>query len=207
MPTGKGTFDLSAGSHEYAFERVLPGDLTESLEGNARVGVYYNLRATLMRPTFFSDIVVTKPIRVVRTLLPSALELSQTMAIENIWPQKVEYLIETPRKAVAFGSYTPIEVFLSPLLKGLKPAKTSVTLEEIVTITVPERKGTKTQTKKLVEKRDILTEVYQASQYQIARDGSDNDGRWALKEIFQLPRTLQRCVQDADNSCVKIRHK
>jgi len=121
------------------------------------------------------------------------------MAIENIWPGKVEYLIETPRKAVAFGSYTPIEVYLSPLLKGLVPAKTSVTLEELVTVTVDD--------KKLADKRDVLTKVYLPSQYQIASTDDDNDGRWCLKENFELPRTLKTCVQDADNSCVKIKHK
>src|SRR5690606_1501394 len=117
LPSVKSTFDLSAGTHEYPFERVLPGNIIESLEGNPRIGVSYNLKAVITRPAFYSDVCVNKPLRVVRTLLPSALELSQSMAIENIWPGKVEYLIETPRKAVAFGSYTPIEVYLSPLLK------------------------------------------------------------------------------------------
>src|SRR5436190_6983453 len=81
-----------------------------------------------------------KPLRIIRTLDPSALELTHAMvsqsfyrivihrptcsqcaqSVQNVWPNKIEYSITTPTKAVIFGTTLRVDFRLLPLLKGLE---------------------------------------------------------------------------------------
>src|SRR5689334_15450132 len=93
---GKGrTETLSADNYEWPFDLVLDGTLPESVEGLKDTYVVYRFKADIGRKRA-KDIVVRRPLRIVRTLAPSALELSHAMSVENIWPNKIEYCISTP---------------------------------------------------------------------------------------------------------------
>ena len=64
--------------------------------------------------------IAKKRLRIIRTLTSDAVELSETIAVDNTWPNKVEYSLSCPTKAIAIGSSTPITMTLVPLLKGLQ---------------------------------------------------------------------------------------
>ncbi len=53
------------------------------------------------------------------------------MSVENIWPNKVEYSIIVPQKAVVFGSAIPLETRFTPLLKGLDLGDITIKLIEM----------------------------------------------------------------------------
>lgn len=76
---GKGkTETLRAGNYEYPFDVVLEGSLPESIEGLTDTYVTYRFKAEINRK-YAKDIVVRKPLRIIRTLEPSALELAHAM--------------------------------------------------------------------------------------------------------------------------------
>ena len=69
---------LKADNYEYPFEIVLEGSLPESVEGLPDSFVVYRLKAEIARK-YAKDIVVRKPLRIVRTLSSNALELAHAM--------------------------------------------------------------------------------------------------------------------------------
>lgn len=76
---GKGKTEiLPAGNYEYPFDVVLEGSMPESVEGLSETWVMYRFKAEIGRK-YAKDIVARKPLRIIRTLDPSALELSHAM--------------------------------------------------------------------------------------------------------------------------------
>lgn len=76
---GKGKTELlQAGNYEYPFEVFLEGSMPESVEGLSETWVMYRFKAEIGRK-YAKDIVARKPLRIIRTLDPSALELSHAM--------------------------------------------------------------------------------------------------------------------------------
>lgn len=76
---GKGKTEvLPAGNYEYPFDVVLEGSMPESVEGLSETWVMYRFKAEIGRK-YAKDIVCRKPLRIIRTLDPSALELSHAM--------------------------------------------------------------------------------------------------------------------------------
>ncbi len=142
-----------------------------------------------------------------RTLDSSALEFLHAMSVENIWPNKVEYSLVIPRKAIAFGTFIPLEVRLTPLLKGLDVLEISARLLEIHDIVLQGPTA-----RRLCEHRrerqvaswaiDITRERYWGE----IIEGTGQEG-WFLVATLELPRKLGRCLQDVNAHGIKVRHK
>ncbi|KAK6349076.1 hypothetical protein TWF730_009835 [Orbilia blumenaviensis] len=188
---------IPAGNHEYPFQWVLFGNAPESVEGFSEASILWNLQAHLERSVYLSDVHASKHFRVVRTLPHTALEFSQTMAVENVWPNKIEYTVNTPSKAVVFGSFIPIEVKLTPLLKGLTVLKISVSLKESYELTPH-------TAKEISGTRSILDVDYPGWENP---PSDEDDGSWVLHEKVFLPQTLAKCLQDCEVGKIKVRHK
>lgn len=76
---GKGKTEvLRADNYEFPFDVVLDGSLPESVEGLHDSWVTYRFKAEIGRK-YARDIVIRKPLRIIRTLDPSALELAHAM--------------------------------------------------------------------------------------------------------------------------------
>jgi hypothetical protein len=76
---GKGKTEvLQPDNYEWPFNTILEGSLPESVEGLKDAWIIYRLKAEISRKRG-RDIVIRKPLRVVRTLDSSALELSHAM--------------------------------------------------------------------------------------------------------------------------------
>ncbi|KAL7273571.1 hypothetical protein RUND412_003556 [Rhizina undulata] len=189
---------LRPDNYEYGFDVILPGDLPESIEGLEDAHIIYRMKATIDRPRFAQNVVTKKHLRIVRTLNAGALELAQTMSVENLWPNKVEYSISIPTKAVVFGSAIPIDIVLMPLLKGLTIGKVTCSLKELHSFQIQERSSKN-------DMRNILTQTFESGKLD-EEDGEDL-GRWSLHERLELPRSLARCVQDCEVESIKVRHK
>lgn len=58
---------------------VIPGSTPESVEGLVYSWVVYRMKATIGRGAFGRDILANKHVRIVRTLDPTALDLSHAM--------------------------------------------------------------------------------------------------------------------------------
>lgn len=202
---------LVKGNYEFPFSAILPGSLTESVEGLPNASVVYKLEATIERIKFYTDLICRKHLRVVRTLSPDSLELSETVAVDNTWPKKVDYSISIPAKAIAIGSATLIHILIVPLLKGLKLGPIKINLVEhsqycgsFGAVSTQERTVSK------VKLRDPLEHMNGDQSSPNGSEGEDLafQDRWEVNTMMEVPASLSKCTQDCTllNS-IKVRHK
>ncbi|TIB10662.1 hypothetical protein E3P89_02753 [Wallemia ichthyophaga] len=130
--SGKHHQTLAAGRHTFSFQLDLPSELPASLQLiNGSAEIKYKLKAHAYRPhTFQKDLHSSQPINIIHGLPSEALEFSQTLDIENIWPQKILYAITLPHKAFAAGDSIPISIKLTPILKGVKVTQLTTIIKE-----------------------------------------------------------------------------
>ncbi|KAI0133562.1 arrestin domain-containing protein [Xylariales sp. AK1849] len=197
---------LSAGNYEWPFELLLPGDTAESVEGLFQTNISYGLKATVSRGKLAKNYHAYKRVRVVRTLDPAALEFNHAMSVENIWPNKIEYSVVVPQKAIVFGSTIPLEMRFTPLLKGLDMGDITVKLFEIQELSV---QGYTTSTRSHRTERDIETWTFEVDKQEHWQDNIEETGQegWTVKKELPLPKKLTKCLQDCSVHGIKIRHK
>lgn len=190
------TNTLRQGNHEVPFECILPGEIPESIEGLEGGMVVWKLAATIERGRFSNNISKKQHLRVVRTLGHDNVELTQTMSINNVWPNKVDYEFSLPSKAVAVGSSTPVHLSMTPLLKGLKLGAVKMTLVEISILTTPF--GHSKQVEKIVANKTI----------EATEDGYEGHDVWEVDDFFPIPPSLSKVTQDVEvPNLIKVSHK
>lgn len=205
---GKGKSEtLPSDNYSWPFDVILDGTMPESVEGLKDSYVVYKFKAEICRRRA-KDIVIRKPLRIVRTLAASALELSHAMSVENVWPNKIEYSISTPSKAIIFGSFLQVDFKLIPLLKGLVIGNVCTALKEEQEFQVDPEWGVPAlnggQTK---EERIIVFDNYQLDtekDMQIIEEAAEG---FQFSRYLELPKSLTKCIQDCNVQGIKIRHK
>lgn len=189
---------LLAGNHEIPFSAILPGNIPESVEGLPGGSVVYKLEATIERGKFHSPLVTKKHIRVVRTLTTDAVELSETVAVDNTWPKKIEYSLNVPSKAIAIGSQTPISFMMVPLMKGLRLGDIRITLFEYYSYMgyfPPPFNGERIINEKFIKRPSEDDENFQLD-------------RWEVDTFLTIPDSLSKVSQDCDVlEHLRVRHK
>lgn len=198
---------LPAGNYEYPFEYTMPGDTAESVEGIPEASITYRLKATVGRGKLAYDLHAYKHLRVIRTLEPGALEFHHAMSVENIWPNKVDYSIVIPQKAVVFGGMINLSMRLTPLLKGLEMGKINIKLVEIRECCIQGPTGLSIREHKVerdVEKWDI--DVQRDTHWHDMIEDTGQEG-WVIGRALDLPRRLRQCLQDVNLHGIKVRHK
>jgi hypothetical protein len=125
--------------------------------------------------------------------------------VDNIWPNKIEYSISTPTKAIVFGTAITVDFKLIPLLKGLRIGQITSQLIESHDLTMnPEDPDSLRNTYK--HSRTILTDEYELDEDNVQIIDEAAEG-YQCTRILDMPQTLTRCLQDADTRGIKIRHK
>lgn len=189
---------LVLGNYEFPFSAILPGDMPESVEGLPGASVVYKIEATIDRGKFHNSMIAKRHVRVVRTMTTDAVELSETVAVDNTWPQKVEYSLSVPSKAIAIGSGVPISFMLVPLLKGLKLGAIKIQLVELYSYVgyIPPAHTSE----RIVVERNLPPPSEDDPNYQI--------DRWEVTSFLKVPPSLSKCTQDCDIlTHIKVRHK
>ena len=206
-PAGSSSRVLPAGNYEWPFEHVIPGSIAESVEGLRDSHIVYKLKASVARGKLAHDLHAYKPVRIVRTLDPAALELAHAMTVENVWPNKIEYQLEIPQKAIIFGTSIDVSMRFTSLLKGLEIGPVKCILIETQEFTLA---GATVNTERYWKySRDIDTWTFKINNEEHYHDmlGETGQDGWAIKEKMPLPKKLSKCMQDVDIMGIKIRHK
>ena len=190
---------LLLGNYEFPFSAILPGNIPESVEGLPGVSVIYRLEASIDKGKLFhNNIIARKRLRVIRTLTTDAVELSESVAVDNTWPGKVEYSLNVPTKAVSIGSTVPISFMLVPLLKGLRLGKITIQLIELysyVGYIPPAYSNERIIVEKSIKKPDEDDPNFQLD-------------KWEINHHLRLPTSLAKVTQDCDiEPYLKVRHK
>jgi len=198
---------LPPGNYEWPFSLLLNGDTTESIEGMREASVTYRLKATIARGKLMHDIHAYKQLRIIRTLEASTLEFLHAMSVENIWPNKIEYSIVAPQKAVVFGSSIPMEMRFTPLLKGLELGEITIRLIEVHDIILHTTNGHAVREHK--KEREVDRWIIKVTREKYWRDMIDENGQegWVVNTHLPLPKKLSKCLQDVNARGIKIRHK
>lgn len=128
------------------------------------------------------------------------------MTVENIWPNKIEYQIIIPQKAIIFGTAIEVEMKFTSLLKGLRIGQIKCQLLEVQEFTMPS--ASQHMERHYKNQRDVDTWNFELGEdnYQDLMNEDGQDG-YTLKERMPLPKTLKLCLQDVDVHGIKIRHK
>lgn len=189
---------LVSGNYEFPFSTILPGDMPESVEGLPGASVIYKLEASIDRGKFHQPMVTKKHLRVVRTLTTDSVELSESVAVDNTWPKKVEYSLNVPSKAIAVGSSVPITLSMVPLLKGLRLGEIKINLCEYYSYmgyVPPVHNGERIIANKTIPRPDDDDPNFQMD-------------KWQVDCVLKIPPSLSKCTQDVDIlSNIKVRHK
>ena len=158
----------------------------------------YTIEAVIERDKYSTDLSCKKNIRLVRTLRPDALELHESVVVENTWPAKVDYSISVPSKAVPIGSIVPINISIIPLTKGLRLGLIKITLLEIFQLMG--NPGTFTKHERIVTKMKIKDPKKYLSQY-LENENYDMENlqfqdKWEVDMELPLPPSLSKSTQD-----------
>ena len=177
------------------------------MEGLPEANIIYHLKATVARGKLAYDLHTKKRVRIIRTLESSALEFLHAMSVENIWPNKVEYSIVVPQKAVVFGSEIPLETRFTPLLKGLEIGDITCKLVEVHDIIVQSFQGHSIREYK--KEKEVAQWTVAMSREEHWQDMIEDTGQegWVMNTTLDLPRKLGKCMQDVNVHGIKIRHK
>lgn len=211
---------LQPGNYEFPFQAILDGSIPESIIDHPCCSLVYRLQCVIERGRFSNPLITRKILHVIRTLSPDNPELSETVAVDNSWPKKIDYSISVPTKAIAIGSSCQIFISMAPLQKGLKLGSIKIKLIEsgIFSTTAGQHSEEKTLTTKHIPKVttnpdgvDIWSDdspvdedgvFYRSHSLVLSND------KWDVTTSLQLPASLEMLTQDLDivNLC-KIRHK
>jgi arrestin-related trafficking adapter 4/5/7 len=129
-------------------------------------------------------------------------------SVENIWPNKVEYSISIPSKAIIFGSFVRVDFKLIPLLKGLVIGNILTQIKEEQEFVVDPEWGISAlgggQTKL---DRMIVQDSYTIDPVKDEQVLDEAAEGYQFTRFLELPKTLNKCLQDCNVKGVKIRHK
>jgi hypothetical protein len=173
------------------FELPLPGDLPETIEGSEHGQVYYKLKAVAERPTFSMNFGDKRPVQVLRYMLPSALELSQSLLIANEWADKMSYEISVPCKVYSGADVIPITFDLIPIAQELKARYITCTLKEYCTYTAGDN----------VKSESRIVKFLRDDEFPSTGD------RWTKIELLRIPQIGTNIHCDAETDLIKIKHK
>lgn len=121
--------------------------------------------------------------------------------MENVWPEKVDYALSTPTKAVIFGTTVQVDFRLVPLLKGLKFGKIVTEVTEKQEFAVQ----TRTPKRKQTIIRSIAKDEYHHPDDAETVDIEGQEG-FLFSRSIPLPQSLRKCLQTVDVMGIKIRH-
>jgi hypothetical protein len=200
------TETLQPDNYEFPFDLVLEGSLPESVEGLSDTWIAYRFKAEIGRK-YTKDIVVRKPLRIIRTLDSSALELSYAMSVENVWTNKIEYSISTPTKAIIFGTSLQVDFRLVPLLKGLVMGKVMTQVKEEQEFVLDPDFGVPTYNSVQKIDRVVASDDYTIDNETDAQILDEEAEGFRFSRFIELPKTLKRCLQDCNVNGIKVRHK
>ncbi|CDH53682.1 arrestin domain-containing protein [Lichtheimia corymbifera JMRC:FSU:9682] len=184
-------YHLPKGSYKWDFELPLPGDLPSTLHHD-QGQVHYHLKAVAERTTFtLYNYVAKRAFQITRLMLPSSLELNQSVVVVNEWPNKVAYNISIPRMVFSPGSQVPISFELAPLTTGLSVQGIMCSFEEYVTLT---------------------SHSHSMSEGRVVKAVSDNkfsssQDQWSRTEVFNVPEDGNHLQCDVASSLISISHK
>lgn len=196
IPSGT-LFQLPNGNYELPFQCILPGDVPETVEGLLAGSILYKFEASIERYGFNKSTVSRHQyFRILRTLSNDNLSLNETISIGNNWPDKIQYEVSIPSRAIPIGGKTPVNILLIPLIKGLKVGLIKAQIVQYYVF-----KG---------EKGEVYNDEsipFDSTMEQM--NGHELNDKISIDSFISIPSNLKKITQDCDfkTDLIKVRHK
>ena len=221
-------FQLQKGNYELPFKVMLPSEISETIEGLQSGSILYSFEAHIGRRkkggvtsiirddsdnngnTNFNNsnsgysYKCHKYLRIFRTLSNDNLALQEEMKVGNIWPERLQYEVSIPSRAIPVGGITPITVKIFPFQKNYKLEKIGVSLVQLYSM------------------KDSSGQVYDDNVTILKQSMTDFDGfvkidertgtlidKAEIKSMIKMPDDLKKVTQDCDiiGELIQVRHK
>ncbi|KAI8329325.1 hypothetical protein BC941DRAFT_443242 [Chlamydoabsidia padenii] len=200
---------IPAGQHSWDFSLSLPGDLPPTLQ--AEMGkVSYQLTANLERSGGFllhNTIQRKKPIRMVRSVLPSEFELVQSLEIHNTWSEKMVYDISLPSKLYAHNATIPVSFTILPIANKLRVHAIMATLKECCTYEANNKRRTDSRIIKVSRQENPFSAAVVNHDGGDGGSGGPQTAPWTRVLDVQVPARSPMVFCDANSDMIRIRHK
>lgn len=190
------SFLLPQGNYSMPFNFQLPANVSESVECLPIAKVRYKLVCTVERGRLEKDFSTAKHVRIVRTLHPQNVNLTDLIEYGNTWPGKVEFKVSLSRKALALGTKMPVKLVMVPLVKGL---------------------SFKSMYAEIVQHNNTRGLCGESPQFEaiINRQKLPNDythfdeDHWVVKSSYKLPGSLKDITQTCllKNDIINVKHR
>ncbi|QEU61906.1 Art5 [Kluyveromyces lactis] len=204
-PTGA-SFMLPPGNYELPFQIVFPDDMPETVEGLQSGSVLYTMESCIERHGFNkANFTKYEYLRIFRTLKPDNLAIQEEVTVGKSWPDKLQYEISIPSKAIPIGGATPLTVKLYPFQKGYKLKKIVVSLLQYYEF--------KDSAGEVYDDENVIQKQMLAKFDDLPGCDSTQDNllidQIKLNSVLQFPDDLKRATQDCDVGAdlIKVRHK
>ncbi|KAI8097543.1 uncharacterized protein BX664DRAFT_326641 [Halteromyces radiatus] len=193
-------------TYRYPFDLVLPGNMPESITtstGGNYGSLSYDFKATVTRPLAAKNLVLYRPIQVIRQQEPCrTLFPRYNMVINNTYGEKVNYRIQLEKSIYQRGQPIRIHFKFVPLDQGLRIRHVSCFLKEYVT---------------LIHSIEHISSIHPSSSctrqqsriISLTRDDHFpcRGQEWKKMETLVIPRSTQAVQFDLDHPLLKIEHK
>lgn len=195
--TSNNDYLLPQGNYRLPFKCYLPANTPETIEGLKCCSLLYKLECIIERGRFEKSIHTAKHIRIQRTLHPDNMNLSDSIDIDNNWPNKAQYSVGLKRKGIAIGSTITVKLMVIPIAKGLKlKGMSGVIVQRSHTA---HSHGVSGDLEELIGKQTMS----------IPDSNSLSADRWDVKSTFKVPSSLKELTQTCDlkNNIIQVKHR
>ncbi|PKK59989.1 hypothetical protein RhiirC2_819600 [Rhizophagus irregularis] len=191
LPAGKQCHVLNPNNYHWDFELILPGTLPETIEGCPHGSLNYSLKAVAERNTFALNLRAKRNVTIMRSILPSSMEFTQSVTMANTWSDKIEYEFSAGAKIFSLGEKIPLTINLRSLDNDLKIREIICVFREYATYTIGQNQKT--------DSKEIETII--------RKNPSPHEDTWNLSMEALVPNELPHCLYDSQNDVIRIRHK
>lgn len=188
---------LPQGNYRLPFKCYLPANTPETIEGLKCCSLLYKLECVIERGRFEKSIHTAKHVRVLRTLHPDSMNLTDTIDIDNNWPNKAQYSVGLNRRGIAIGSTITVKLMVIPIAKGLKlKGMSGVIVQRSHTA---HSHGVSGDFEELIGKQTMP----------IPDPDTLSTDRWDVKSTFKVPSSLKELTQTCDlkNNIIQVKHR
>lgn len=188
---------LPKGNYRLPFKCYLPANTPETVDGLKCCQLLYKLECNIERGRFEKSFHKAKHIRIHRTLHPQSLNLTDSIDINNNWPNKVQYNVSINRRGISLGSSVPVNLLIIPIAKGLKLKGINGALVQHYHTSHTE--GRSPELEEIIGKQSMF----------IPNPDTLPADRWVVKSHFKVPSTLNDLTQTCDlkDNIIQVRHR
>ncbi|SCU93919.1 LADA_0G05556g1_1 [Lachancea dasiensis] len=199
------SFFLKEGNYELPFQALLPPETPDTIEGLQAGSVLYRFEAHLERGSFKTPFTKHKYLRIFRTLSPNNMAVGEEMSVGKSWPDRLQYEISIPSRAIPIGGVTPVTVKLYPFQKGYRLIKIDANLIQYYAF--------KDQNNQVYDDQSVvfhqgMTNFEDLPGCDSSRGNIITD-KLNLESSLMFPQSLKKVTQhcDIEGDSIRVRHK